>query len=227
MARVDPFAAADEERARERAARDRAERVRSELERTSSAPPRRRAAGWLWAVPAPLPLGAALGAIFALTGILVRGCADGDAANACAAGDLDACNGGSGEPPARRDAMRRIACAAGRATACSELGAHDEAMLARACLLGDLRACDRYGTDLAYPTRADRRADGARALVVWEQACELGGQESCARVAEAYADGTEVARDVARARRMQADACARGRAPSCAELGRSDRAVEP
>src|SRR5262249_53577681 len=139
-----------------------------------------------------------------------RGLGEGDAAR-----DTDA-----SELRARLELQH--ACISGQAESCYRVGllfyfgraafprdrAKAAQAYARGCDLGDPRACNNYGDDLAYGDGAPR--DTQRAAAIFAKACRLGEALGCANWGYMAERGEGMERDLPRARALYRDACATG-----------------
>ena len=81
------------------------------------------------------------------------------------------------------------------------------------CKEGNLSACNDLG--VSYQNAKFHE----KALLVYENACDLGYQTACANLAAAYLKARGVSKDEQKAVRIYADSCAKGGAYSCYFLG--------
>ena len=84
-----------------------------------------------------------------------------------------------------------------------------------------------YGAAVQYDRGMGVAVDGARAVLLYEKACDAawGGQsmghaDACVRLAAMYTRGEGVRKDAAVAMSFLAKACSRGRRDACRALGR-------
>jgi TPR repeat protein len=90
----------------------------------------------------------------------------------------------------------------------------------RACDEGNLHGCAQAGDSLVAGTRGATK-DAKKAIELYTRACELQDRDSallrpiCGELAKRYDDGTDVAKDPAKAKSLRQQGCKRGEKTAC------------